>query len=140
METICHRNIQRKRAHADLLLEPGGYLQWNELDFGHRRVIKADPTAYTPHLTALLQYVQIWEDSLGPKGWIESLPDIFSRYGMEKAKLQRVKMSEAYMKYDNDKSLSAYEEFSYAVLDQRRRGEGEMLRELVARAGEECRR
>ncbi|KAI4160198.1 MAG: hypothetical protein LQ342_005910 [Letrouitia transgressa] len=120
------------------MLKPGGWIMWNELDFLHRRIVKSDPSLPTPHLFALLQFMKIWEDSLGPKGWIESLPDIFSRYGMEESRLERVRMPEAYAKYDNDKSLSTFEDFSHAVLDTREKGEGALLRELVDRAHEEC--
>ena len=49
-------------------------------------------------------------------------------------------MSEASAKFDSDKSLSTYEDFSLAVLDRKGTGEGERLRELISKAFIECRR
>ena len=48
-------------------------------------------------------------------------------------------MSEASAKFDSDKSLSSYEEFSLAVLDRKGTGKGERLRELISKAFIECR-
>ena len=47
-------------------------------------------------------------------------------------------MAAAYRRYDNDKSLTAYEEFSRTVLDPIGKGEGARLRELVDKASKEC--
>lgn len=47
-------------------------------------------------------------------------------------------MSPEYRRYDNDKSLTAYEEFSHTVLDPREKGEGEYLRGLISKASKEC--
>lgn len=52
--------------------------------------------------------------------------------------LDRYEMSPEYRRYDNDKSLTAYEEFSHTVLDPRGKGEGEYLRGLIGRASKEC--
>ena len=48
-------------------------------------------------------------------------------------------MAPEYLRYDTDKCLPAYEEFSRTVLDPRDRGEGKHLRELVEKAFQECR-
>jgi hypothetical protein len=50
-----------------LWTEPGGYLQWNELDVVSRRIIKADPMASAEKLNALVDFASGWEDKLGPK-------------------------------------------------------------------------
>lgn len=44
------------------------------------------------------------------------------------------------VKFDSDKTLSTYEEFSFAVLDRKGTGEGAPFREMIAKAFEECRR
>ena len=51
----------------------------------------------------------------------------------------RFEMAPEYLRYDTDKCLTAYEEFSRTVLDPRGKGEGEHLRELVEKAFQECR-
>lgn len=47
-------------------------------------------------------------------------------------------MSPEYPRYDNDKMLTAYEEFSHTILDSRGKGEGEYLGGLIAEASKEC--
>lgn len=44
----------------------------------------------------------------------------------------------SYARYDNDKSLSAVEEFSRVVLDPRGQGEGDRLRTMIEKASVEC--
>ncbi|KAI4196225.1 MAG: hypothetical protein LQ350_006678 [Teloschistes chrysophthalmus] len=60
------------------MLKPGGFLQWNEVDTAHRRLIK--PQVPSPRTDALLQHLK---EHQPPRGWIDSLPDIFTRYGLE---------------------------------------------------------
>ena len=47
--------------------EPGGYLQWDELDWADRRIVRADPSLPKEDMQKLLDYVSKWEDALGPK-------------------------------------------------------------------------
>lgn len=70
--------------------------------------------------------------------WVGELLNLFTREGLKHATLDRYEMSPAYRRYDNDKSLTAYEEFSRTVLDPRGKGEGEYLRGLIGRASKEC--
>ena len=49
--------------------EPGGYLQWDELDWAGRRIVRADPSLPQEDMQKLLDYVSIWEDALGPKSY-----------------------------------------------------------------------
>ena len=71
--------------------------------------------------------------------WIGELAKSFTGQGLRDASLDRYEMAPAYRRYDNDKSLAAYEEFGHTVLDPREKVEGEALRELIRRASEECR-
>lgn len=48
-------------------------------------------------------------------------------------------MSEASARFDSDKSLSTYEDFSHAILDAQGKGEGVKLREMIGEASRECR-
>ena len=47
--------------------EPGGYIQWDELDWATKRMVKADPSLPDKDTQALLDYVSKWEDPLGSK-------------------------------------------------------------------------
>ena len=47
--------------------EPGGYLQWDELDWAGRRIVRADPSLPKEDMQKLLDYVSKWEDALGLK-------------------------------------------------------------------------
>ena len=70
--------------------------------------------------------------------WIGDLSSIFTNQGLKEVTFDRFAMAPEYYRYDNDKSLTAYEEFSYNILDPRGKGEGVHLRELIAKAFEEC--
>lgn len=70
--------------------------------------------------------------------WIGKLSDFFTREGLNQVTLEKYEMSPEYRRFDNDKSLTAYEEFSHTVLDPRGKGEGEFLRGLIERASKEC--
>ena len=52
----------------------------------------------------------------------------------------RIPMSKASAKFDNDKSLSTYEEFSFAVLDRKEKEEGEKLWKMIGQAFDEGRK
>ena len=56
--------------------EPGGYVQWDELDFGNRRIVSVDSSFRTDHVQALLEYVAPWESSLGPKSYVPMLRNV----------------------------------------------------------------
>ncbi|KAL8722224.1 MAG: hypothetical protein Q9225_001269 [Loekoesia sp. 1 TL-2023] len=121
------------------MLKPGGYLQWDELDWATKRIVRADPSIPSDDTRALFDYVSKWEDALGPKEWIADLPKIYTSQGLESVSFERFVMPPEYLRYDTDKSLTAYEEFSHTILDRRGQGEGEQLRDLVNKAAQECR-
>ena len=47
--------------------EPGGYLQWDELDWAGGRIFRADPILPRKDMQKFFDYVSIWEDALRPK-------------------------------------------------------------------------
>ncbi|KAL8950519.1 MAG: hypothetical protein Q9222_003458 [Ikaeria aurantiellina] len=120
------------------MLKPGGWIQWNELDSAHRRVISSNPTVPSTHLSALLRYVDECENVMvGPRGWINSLGDIFSRYGLEQSRHDRFGMPDAYKVFENEYALLGMEELS-RDLDARGSEEGQKVREMLGMAVEEC--
>ncbi|KAL8713263.1 MAG: hypothetical protein Q9225_006807 [Loekoesia sp. 1 TL-2023] len=120
------------------MLKPGGYIQWQEADTAHRRIIKSNPSLPSPRLEVLLKYVEDQENSLGPRGWIDSLPDILARYGLGVLAVQhRHRMPDAYAKVETDCCFLEFEHLA-RVLDAQGEGRGERLREMLALAAEEC--
>ncbi|KAL9600490.1 MAG: hypothetical protein Q9219_003141 [cf. Caloplaca sp. 3 TL-2023] len=121
--------------------EPNGYIQWTEADTAHRLIVKSNPSLPSPHLSALLRYVEALEHARGPRGWVYSLPDIFARYGLEIPVMQHSHaMPCAYAKVQTERCFMDFWEFA-RVLDEEEGegGGGGELRGLVARAAEECR-
>ncbi|KAL8672663.1 MAG: hypothetical protein Q9224_007564, partial [Gallowayella concinna] len=116
--------------------EPGGYIQWDEVDTAHRIILQSNPPTPTPRLRALLNHVHDHEHSLGPRGWIDSLPDILARYGLQvKSGQHRYRLPFAYAKIDNDTCFKDFEKLSYRMEDQEG---GRELRQQMASAKEEC--
>ncbi|KAL6714379.1 hypothetical protein ACLMJK_007802 [Lecanora helva] len=119
------------------MLKPGGYVQWDELDWATKRIVQANPSNSTKEVQALLDHVAQWEDPLGPFEWIADLPNIYAKQGLEKTAFDRFQMAPAYLRYDTDKFLASYEEFSHTILDAKGGNDGKHLRELVSKASQE---
>ncbi|KAL8931773.1 MAG: hypothetical protein Q9216_007078, partial [Gyalolechia sp. 2 TL-2023] len=103
------------------MLKPNGYIQWHEPDTAHRHILLSTPnhnhpqttgattTAAiptptpnpTPHLSTLLRFLSDNEASSSPRGWIDSLPDILTRYGLEAVRAgHRFRMPDAYVEVE----------------------------------------
>ena len=60
--------VQSSRmSDSDPRTEPGGCLQWDELDWASKRIIQADPSIPSDNTRALLDHDFKWEDPLGSK-------------------------------------------------------------------------
>ena len=70
--------------------------------------------------------------------WVANLPTIYAGQGLEKVDFERYVMPPEYLRYDTDKSLTSYEEFSRTILDSKGGDEGQKLRDLVEKASREC--
>ncbi|KAL8697230.1 MAG: hypothetical protein Q9201_007231 [Fulgogasparrea decipioides] len=103
------------------------------------RILKSESSLPSPKLEALLEHVVEQEtNAIGPRGWIDSLFDIFIRYGLEVEALQyRFRMPRAYSQAHSDHEFVALKDFSY-MLDMLDEFEGSTLRKLLAEAQEEC--
>ncbi|KAL8801205.1 MAG: hypothetical protein Q9200_007015 [Gallowayella weberi] len=118
------------------MLKPGGYIQWDEVDTAHRSIVQSNPSIPISQMNALLNHVHNHEHSLGPRGWINSLPDILARYGLQVQPGQhRFRLPFAYAKIDNDTCFKDFEELSYQLGDE---DEGNELRRQIIAAKEEC--
>ncbi|KAL8660297.1 MAG: hypothetical protein Q9202_006674 [Teloschistes flavicans] len=125
------------------MLKPGGYLQWNQPDTAHRRILKLHPDLPAPQTDALLKHVTEQQDALagGPHGWIDSLPDIFVRYGLEVPACQhRFPIPNAYAPTAHECEWVAMEQQSFAVdCVPGFEGRGGMVRMMMEEAKQECR-
>ena len=102
--------------------------------------MKSNPALPATHLEALMRYMEELENNRGPRGWIDSLPDILARYGLEVPAVQhRHQMPDAYAKLETDRCLLGFEEFS-RVLDSEGSADGEKLRKMLGLAADECTR
>ena len=71
------------------------------------------------------------------RSWVPNLSNIFAKHGLQNTALHRHPMPPVFAKYEWDKSLVAYQEFSQMFLDRRGQGEGDRMRILIAMASEE---
>ncbi|KAL8748285.1 MAG: hypothetical protein Q9184_007431 [Pyrenodesmia sp. 2 TL-2023] len=142
MLSTCHSPLSSFLSSANGLpcpTEPGGWMQWHEPDTANRCIVKNNLSLPSPRLEALLRLVSELETHRpGPRGWINSLPDILARYGLEvPVGDHRYRMSDVYTTVETDRFLLEMEDFA-RVLDGEREGGGEDLRGSVKAAAEEC--
>ncbi|KAI4246362.1 MAG: hypothetical protein L6R40_002030 [Gallowayella cf. fulva] len=122
--------------NAMAMLKPGGYIEWDELDSAHHGVVRSTSTAPSPRIHELLRCVHDHEHALGPRGWINSLPDILARHGLQVPLGQhRYRLPLAYAKVDNDTWFEEFEALSYRLESQEH---GNELRRLMIAAKEAC--
>lgn len=122
--------------NAMAMLKPGGYIEWDELDTAHYGIVKSDPTTSASRLHALLKHVHDHEHTLGPRGWIDSLPDILARYGLQVQPGQhRYRLPFAYANIENANCFEEFEDLSHRLNDQE---DGKELRRLMVAAKEDC--
>ncbi|KAL8895395.1 MAG: hypothetical protein Q9192_003656 [Flavoplaca navasiana] len=122
--------------NAMAMLKPGGYIEWDELDTARYSLVKTDLTHPASQLQTLLRHIHHHSDMLSPCGWIDSLPDILGRYGLQvEGRQHRYRLPFAYAKIENGKSFKEFVDLSYRLADK---DEGMELRQLMATAKEEC--
>ncbi|KAL8927077.1 MAG: hypothetical protein Q9208_002623 [Pyrenodesmia sp. 3 TL-2023] len=116
-----------------------GWVQWHEPDTANRHIVKSNLSLPSPRLEALLKLVgELETNRSGPRGWINSLPDILARYGLEvPVGEHRYRMADVYTEVETDRFLLEMEHFARVLDGERERG-GEDLRGLVKAAAEEC--
>ena len=59
--------LRAQKSYLTSKAEPGGCVQWDELDWETKRTIRADPSTIEEGMRALLEYIARWENTLGPK-------------------------------------------------------------------------
>ena len=71
--------------------------------------------------------------------WIADFLNLYACQGLENIAFERLEMTPEYLRYDTDKCLTAYEEFSRETLDPKDGTAGKHLRQLIEKAAKECR-
>lgn len=140
-----------------LLIEPGGYLQWDELDPpNHYDVLTPKPDDKAPNMKATFERVNTiadWRytatcyfpielymhtDAL-TSSWIAKLPEILLEEGFEQALQNPYESNPEMFKVWTYMDLFLAEELSHHLQDKYHDGEhGEKWRELIPKAYEEA--
>ncbi|KAI0109482.1 hypothetical protein GGR51DRAFT_558173 [Nemania sp. FL0031] len=75
-------NLKPIIQHIKMLLKPGGYLQWDELDlFNHYDVLVPNPGTSAPNMAATFQRIK----DLANWSWVAKLPEMLLEEGFKEA-------------------------------------------------------
>ncbi|KAI1170461.1 hypothetical protein F4777DRAFT_569009 [Nemania sp. FL0916] len=120
--------------HIKMLLKPGGYVQWDEIDiFNHYDVVTPDPNVDAPNMTAAFQKIK----DLADWSWIKRLPQTLAEEGFEKAVQHHYEPGpEMFMAWAH-MNLCTAEDLSLNWFDQDDEEDGEEWRKLLPKACEE---
>lgn len=94
------RNVSR-------MLKPGGYIQWDDLNYPGTHVTKADAQLETPEFYKLSQFVY----SNGRHDWVLDLPDLLEKNGFVDAKLEHFQDRRDLAMANGEQHLLTMEEF-----------------------------
>ncbi|KAJ5911454.1 uncharacterized protein N7473_000757 [Penicillium subrubescens] len=109
------------------LLKPGGYIQWDDLDYPDTHVRKADPTLATPAFDRLRQFVY----SSGRHDWVLNLPVLLAQNGFAEPQLEhfqdRVDLGTA----NGGQHLATMDEFVLSLEKKDMVDDAENIRQLL---------
>jgi SAM-dependent methyltransferase len=121
------RNVSR-------LLKPGGYIQWDDLNYPDTHIVKTDAGRETPAFDRLRQFVY----SNGRHDWVLDLPTLMEQNGFEGARLDHFRDRIDLATANGEQHLATMEEF---VLSLEKKGMVEdagnircLLRDVVVEA------
>ena len=120
------RNLKR-------LLKPGGYLQWDELNFPDSCVKTADPSTQTPALHELLDTIR----SQGRTFWALRLAEIATDEGFEDATLYHYDDKRDLAKANNESCFLVMEEFASRLMSDNLEEESSSLNKQIQAAYQE---
>lgn len=114
--------------NAYRMLKPGGYIQWDDLNYPDTHVSKANPGADTPAFDRLLQFVR----SNGRHDWVLSLPGILERNGFTDARLDHFGDRTELAMAHGDQHLMTMEEFAGSLQQKGMLEEAQNIHQLIA--------
>ncbi|KAG4032390.1 hypothetical protein MFRU_007g02940 [Monilinia fructicola] len=94
------------------LLKPGGYLQWDELDFVNMSVKKVDPNLEAP----ALQQMKELSWAHGRHDWTIQLPQFLIEEGFQNAKMEHFGDTPELTRAFNEQHLLTMEEFASSLV------------------------
>ncbi|OQE36939.1 hypothetical protein PENCOP_c011G01408 [Penicillium coprophilum] len=98
------RNVAR-------LLKPGGYIQWDDLNYPDTHVVKVDPELATPAFDRLLKFVY----SNGRHDWVLNLPTLLEQNGFESPRLDHFRDRVELATANGEQHLVTMEEFAQSL-------------------------
>ena len=115
------------------MLKPGGYLQWDDLNYPDTYVRTINKNLETPALDELRELVY----SRGRNDWTLELAEIASEQGFEDAKLYHFEDRIELAKANGEQHLLTMEEFAIRLVSVDKKTEAMELQQLLGRAQED---
>ena len=115
------------------MLKPGGYLQWDDLNYPDTSIITVNRLLQTPALQELRELVC----SRGRHDWTLQLADIMTEEGLEDAKLYNFGDRKELAKANGEQHLLTMEEFASRLAEGGNKDEAAKLHQLLHHAYKE---
>lgn len=122
------RNVAR-------LLKPGGYIQWDDLNYPDTHVAKADSTRETPAFDRLRQFVY----SSGRHDWVMDLASILEQNGFTGAQLYHFGDRSDLITANGEQHLATMEEFAKSLDKKSMAEDAANIRKLLQDVEDEAR-
>ncbi|KAJ6151535.1 hypothetical protein N7470_007132 [Penicillium chermesinum] len=122
------RNVAR-------LLKPGGYIQWDDLNYPDTHVEKADSTRETPAFDRLRQFVY----SSGRHDWVMNLASILEQNGFTGAHLYHFRDRCDLITANGEQHLATMEEFAKSLDKKSMTEDAANIRKLLEDVEDEAR-
>jgi SAM-dependent methyltransferase len=114
--------------NAYRMLKPGGYIQWDDLNYPDTHIIKADANTDTPAFDRLLHFVR----SNGRHDWVLSLPGILEKNGFTDARLDHYRDRTELVMANGQQHLMTMEEFAGSLQRKGMLEEARNIHQLIA--------
>lgn len=115
------------------MLKPGGYLQWDDLNYVDTCVRAVDPLLQTPALNELRELVY----SRGRHNWTLRLADIMIGEGFKEARLYHFEDRTQLIKANGEQHLLTMEEFASRLAQSNHKDEAVKLYKLIGEVYQE---
>lgn len=124
------RNILRNILQ---MLKPGGYIQWDELNYPDTHVRDSGSSSHSPALHELREMVY----SQGRNDWTLRLPEFFAEEGLLEAMIYHFQVLPEFARANSEQHLLTMEEFASSLAEMDHREEATKIMNLIQDAGHE---
>ena len=115
------------------MLKPGGYIQWDDLDYPNMHVKACEASLRTPALQAMRETAY----SGGRNDWTLRLPEFFGEEGLLETKLYHFQDSLIFARANGEQHLLTMEEFASSLAKTDRTEEAREVFKLIQDASKE---